>query len=126
MSLVESRIDKWLWAARFFKTRALAVEACKADHIKIDERCAKPASLVRPHQIVEVRLPDITRTVRVKELPGKRIGAKLLADHLDDLTPLSEYERQKEFRRSAPAKRERGSGRPTKKERRETDRFFGV
>lgn len=120
------RLDKWLWATRIFKTRALAVEACQRERVTIDDRTAKPASSVRPGQVIEVRLPDTTRTVRVTNLTDKRIGAKLVDDYLEDLTPVSEYERQKEFWRSAPARRERGSGRPTKKDRRETDRFFGL
>lgn len=125
MSRTEVRIDKWLWATRFFKTRGLAVQACQGDRVKIDDRSAKPASTVSPGRIIEVRLPGITRTVRVTDVTDKRVGPRLVEAYLEDLTPSSEYERQKEFRRSSPARRERGSGRPTKKERRETDRFFG-
>lgn len=126
MSLTELRIDKWLWAVRFYKTRALAMKACQTGRIKIDDRIAKPSSAIRPSQMVEIRQPDITRKVNVKELTAKRVGPKLVDEYVEDLTPLSEYERQKQYWQRSPARRERGSGRPTKKDRRETDRFFGI
>lgn len=119
------RIDKWLWATRLFKTRPLAAEACQGDHVKIDGRNVKPARIVRPGDVIRIRRPDIVRTVAVKRIVGKRIPAKEVEQYVEDLTPPAEYERQKHYWRDTPAKRARGSGRPTKKERRETDRFFG-
>ncbi len=120
------RVDKWLWATRIFKTRPQAAEACRAEHVKIDGQNAKPARPVRPGDVILVRRPDLVKTVRVKDLAEKRVGAKLVDDYLEDLTPPAEYERQRKYWESNPAQRERGSGRPTKKERRETDRFFGI
>lgn len=126
MSVDGVRIDKWLWATRLFKTRPKGAEACHAERIKIGGRSVKPSRAVHPGEIIEIRQPGILKTVRVKELIHKRIGPKEVEQYLEDLTPASEYQRQKEFREQSLAQRERGSGRPTKKDRRETDRFFGL
>jgi ribosome-associated heat shock protein Hsp15 len=120
------RVDKWLWATRLFKTRAQAAQACLGDRVKIGLYNVKPARLVRPGEIIIVRRPDLLRTVQVKAIVDKRIGPKQVGDFLEDLTPPAEYQRQKEFLRASPARRERGSGRPTKKDRRDTDQFFGL
>lgn len=122
----EVRIDKWLWATRVFKTRTQAREACMGGHVKVDEKKVKPSRSLRAGEVVRIQLPDITRTVRVKDVTENRVGAKLVENYQEDLTPLTEYDRRKEFWRGSPAQRARGSGRPTKKERRETDRFFGL
>ena len=124
MSETEVRIDKWLWATRVFKTRSQATRACLGGHVKVDDRNVKPSRPVHPGDVVRIASADITRTVRVKELIENRVGPKLVEDYLEDLTPLDEYARQKAFRSGSPAQRERGAGRPTKKDRRETDRFF--
>lgn len=126
MAEAQLRIDRWLYATRIFKTRPLATKACQAGRVSIDNRSAKPSSMVRPDQIIEIRLPDMTRTVRVKDLTDKRVGPKLVSDFLEELTPQSEHDRRREYWQRSPAKRDPGSGRPTKKERRETDRFFGI
>lgn len=118
------RIDKWLWATRLFKTRKLATEGCASDHVKIEGANVKPSRKVQLEEVVTIRQRDITRSVRVKAFVEKRVGAKLVGDYLEDMTPESEYERQKEFWRNAPAQRTRGTGRPTKKDRREMEAFF--
>lgn len=120
------RIDKWLWATRVFKTRPLATQACQRERIKINERNVKPSRLIRPGDVIEIRRPDILKTIRVKAVVAKRISPKQVVDYIEDLTPPAEYERQKEFLKTSTARRERGSGRPTKKERRDTDRFFEI
>jgi ribosome-associated heat shock protein Hsp15 len=125
MSEGEVRIDKWLWATRVFKTRPEAAQACQGDRVQIGEINVKPGRLVRPGEVIVVRRPDLLRTLQVKAIVAKRVGPKKVGDFLEDLTPPAEYERQKEFHRASPARRERGSGRPTKKERRDTDQFFG-
>ncbi|SRR5690606_14447503 len=122
----ELRIDKWLWAVRLFKTRSLAMQACQGGRVKVDGRNVKPAASVRPGNVVEVSHPGFTKTVRVKDLTDRRVGAKLVEVFLEDLTPDEEYQRQCEFQSRSPALRARGTGRPTKKDRRETDRFFGL
>jgi ribosome-associated heat shock protein Hsp15 len=122
----EVRIDKWLWAMRLFKTRSQATQACLGGHVKVEEKSVKPARIVHPGDMLVIHLPDITRTVQIRETTDKRVAARLVEKFLEDLTPDSEYERRKEFWSSSPAQRARGTGRPTKKERRTTDRFFGL
>jgi len=119
------RLDKWLWAMRFYKTRSLAAQACDAGRIQVQAQSGKPARLVHVGEVVEVALRDIIRTVRIKALTPNRVGPKLVPDFLEDLTPESEYQRQKEYWESSPAQRLRGAGRPSKKDRREISRFFG-
>lgn len=119
----ETRLDKYLWAVRFYKTRRLAVEACQGNRVKVNDAPAKPSRNVRPGDVLEIRLPEIVRTVRILALTERRIGPKLVADHLEDLTPESEYKRREERKFNQEGLRPRGLGRPTKKERREIERF---
>ncbi|MSU23924.1 MAG: RNA-binding S4 domain-containing protein [Opitutus sp.] len=120
-----ARLDKWLWAVRVFKARALATDACRTGHVEVNGRPAKPARAVRPGELVTVRQGIITRTFRVEAAPRARVGAKLVAEFCTDLTPDSEFEKLREQRRQHVLAREPGSGRPTKRERREIDGFFG-
>lgn len=118
------RIDKWLWAVRLFKTRSQANEACRAGHVKIRGEAVKPARTVRIGDLLQVQTEIVTYTVRVIGSPPHRVGAKLVPQFLEDLTPPSEYEK-----RRAPAAQplltwERGRGRPTKRDRRALDEFF--
>jgi ribosome-associated heat shock protein Hsp15 len=126
MSEAEMRVDKWLWAVRLFKTRSLASKACLDNKVSVQGAEAKPSRLLRLDDQVEVRLRDITRTVRVAGLTANRIGPKRVGEFIEDLTPEAEYQRQKEFWASSPAQRLRGAGRPTKRERREIGKFFGL
>ena len=114
------RLDQWLWAVRIFKSRNLAAEAIKGGRVKVNEVATKPAHEVRAAEIVTVTLPTIVRTLRVMVAPRSRVGAKLVREYMEDLTPAEEFERQRE-RAAAPGMREAGSGRPTKRERREID-----
>jgi ribosome-associated heat shock protein Hsp15 len=116
------RIDKWLWAVRLFKTRSLATTACRAGHVKMNGENVKPAHAVKIGQVFSVRSADLTRTVKVIGLLEKRVGAKLVPDYLEDLTPAAEYLRAAEDRAQPKApKRAKGAGRPTKKERRQLE-----
>lgn len=118
------RIDKWLWAVRIFKTRSQATEACKKGHITIGESIVKASREVHVGEVVKVRKSPITKSFKVLALSGKRMGAKLVADFVEDVTPPEEtelLEMQKHMRWSA---REKGTGRPTKKDRRDLDDFF--
>lgn len=118
------RIDKWLWAVRLYKTRSQATEACKKGHVSIGELPVKASREVHVGEVVKVRKPPIVRSFEVLELTGKRMGAKLVADFLKDVTPNEELEileMQKHMRWSERAK---GTGRPTKKDRRDLDDFF--
>ena len=119
------RINKWLWAVRIYKTRTMAGEACRAGKIKIDGIAVKPSRIIKPEDIITVSLGPLTRTVRVKALIHNRVSAKLVPDSLEDLTPAEEYERIKFMQELNAERRDRGTGRPKKKERRLIDRLKG-
>jgi ribosome-associated heat shock protein Hsp15 len=123
--LASVRIDKWLWATRLFKTRALATEACKGGKVSIDGQPLKPSRELRGGETVTVRSLTLTRTVKVLGLVDKRVGPKLVAAYLQDLTPAEEYLKamQQQRETAAAGVRPKGSGRPTKKERRQLDRL---
>ncbi|MEA5111875.1 Heat shock protein 15 [bioreactor metagenome] len=119
------RIDKWLWAVRIYKTRTMAGEACRAGKIKIDGIAVKPSRIIKPEDVITVSLGPLTRTVKVKALIHNRVSAKLVPESLEDLTPAEEYERIKFMQELNAERRDRGTGRPTKKERRLIDRLKG-
>jgi ribosome-associated heat shock protein Hsp15 len=118
------RLDKWLWAVRVFKTRPLATDACRRGTVEINGLVAKPARAVRAGEIVVVKQPLLTRTLQVVGVPFSRVGAKLLGDFFLELTPASEFEKQREHGLQRVLDRPKGSGRPTKRERRSLDRYF--
>ena len=89
------RIDKWLWAVRIFKTRNQASEACRSGKVKIEEVVVKPSRELKLNDIIEIRLGIITKTVKVTGLIHNRVAAKFVNDHLTDLTPAEEYDKQK-------------------------------
>lgn len=115
------RLDKWLWATRVFKTRGLATDACRAGQVKIGGQSVKPAREVRPGDVIVAWNGVFTRTVKVRALIENRVGAKLVADHLEDLTP--EVERNRRAERSFTPIPLAGKSRPTKKERRQLEQF---
>lgn len=119
-----ARLDKWLWAVRLFKSRALATDACRAGSVTINELSAKPGRDVHAGETVCVRQGLVMRTLRVVGVPRSRVGAKLVAEFCTDLTPASEWEKVKEQRLQHVLAREKGSGRPTKRDRRLLDRLF--
>jgi ribosome-associated heat shock protein Hsp15 len=119
----EVRIDKWLWAVRIYKTRTLAGDSCRAGKVKIDGIAVKPSRSVKTGDVLVVSIGPLTRTLKVKALIHNRVSAKLVPDSLEDLTPVEEYERIKFMHELNAEKRDRGTGRPTKKERRTIDRL---
>lgn len=119
------RLDKWLWAVRLYKTRPLAIEACNGGKVKIAGVAVKPARNVHPGEIITATTGDITRTVKVVALLDKRVGAQLVAHFLEDLTPPEELTKPREPNFQTPFQRPKGSGRPTKKERRNFEEHFG-
>ncbi|HVZ64249.1 MAG TPA: S4 domain-containing protein [Lacunisphaera sp.] len=121
----DPRLDKWLWSVRVFKTRPLATAACRAGHVKIGELEAKPGRDIHVGEVITVRLGLVTRTLRVVALPRSRVAAKQVPEYLADLTPAAEYERAKQAGIEHMLARERGMGRPTKKDRRDMGRLFG-
>lgn len=124
MARENMRIDKWLWCVRLFKSRSMAADACDRGWITMDGFIVKPSRAVRQGDTVQVKIPPMVKTIYIKELPPSRVSAKLLSGLIDDLTPDTEYEKLETFRQQMAASRPRGSGRPTKRERREIDQFF--
>jgi len=120
-----ARIDKWLWAVRVFRTRSLATDACRAGSVTVNGQPAKPARDVRPGERVVVRLGLIHRTLEVRGVPPARVGAALVPVYCADHTPPAEYEQARAQRVQQLLARAKGSGRPTKRDRRRLDRLFG-
>jgi ribosome-associated heat shock protein Hsp15 len=117
------RADKWLWSVRLFKTRSLAAEACRKGKISIDNIPVKPSRLLKEADIIRLQRPPVLYTYRVKGVPDRRLPAKLVNLYLEDLTPAGESEKLTLKNLVVFSKRDRGSGRPTKKERRLIDRL---
>ena len=120
----EARIDKWMWAARIFKTRTIAAEACKTGRISINGSQVKPARMVKPGDVVQVRKPPVTYSFKVLQAIEKRVGAKLVPEIMENVTTPDQYELLEMSKISGFVDRARGTGRPTKKERRDLDEFF--
>ena len=117
------RIDKYLWAVRLFKTRSIATDACRAGKVKMNDMPVKPSHEISVGEIYELNIEQMHRTVQVKELLANRVGAKLVENYLTDLTPPEEYERIQMVRQYGFEHRDRGAGRPTKRDRREIEEF---
>ncbi len=120
----EARIDKWLWAARIFKTRTIAAEACKKGRISINGIQVKPSHMIKTGEIVQVKKPPITYSFKVLQTIEKRVGAKLVPEILENITTPDQYELLEMSRINGFIGRARGTGRPTKKERRNLDEFM--
>ena len=112
------RIDKWLWAARLFKTRAIATDAIKGGKVKIDDTPVKPSREVKEGDIIQVQIEQLHKVVQVKSLVKNRVPPKMVPEVYTDLTPPEEYERIEFMHAYKTEWRDRGAGRPTKKERR--------
>ena len=119
----EARIDKWLWAVRIFKTRTIAAEACKKGRISINGTQVKPSRMIKPGEVIQVKKPPITYSFKVLQTIEKRVGAKLVQEMLDNVTTPDQYELLEMNKISGFVDRARGTGRPTKKERRSLDKF---
>ena len=120
----EARIDKWLWAARIFKTRSIAVDAIKNGRVTIQGVNVKPSRMVKEGEVVSVRKPPITYSFKILKTIEQRVGAKLLPEIYENVTPPDQYELLEMNRISGFVDRQRGTGRPTKKERRALDEFL--
>lgn len=121
--MAEVRVDKWLWAMRVFKTRTIATDACKKGRVSMGGVVVKPSRTVKPGDIVDVKKPPITYTFRVVQVSNNRLGAKLVPDYLENLTPQSQYDLLEMNRISGFVDRRKGLGRPTKRDGRELNRF---
>lgn len=120
----EARIDKWMWAARIFKTRTIAAKACKKGRIYINGAQAKPARMIKPGDTIQVKKPPITYSFKVIQAIEKRVGAKLVPEIMENVTTPDQYELLEMSKISGFVNRAKGTGRPTKKDRRDLDEFF--
>ncbi len=121
--LQEERIDKWLWATRIFKTRSMATDACKKGRVMVDGVCIKPSRNIKIGDTISVRKPPVTYTFEVTGLTEARIGAKLVPQYLINKTTKDQYELLDMVKISGFVNRQKGLGRPTKKEGRELAHF---
>lgn len=121
----EVRIDKWLWAVRVFKTRTIATEAIKKGRVSVGDNPnpVKPSRTIRIGDTINVRKPPITYTFRVLALTENRLGARLVGEYLENITPQSQYDLLEIVKISGFADRRKGLGRPTKREGRELSKF---
>jgi len=117
------RIDKYLWCVRYYKTRNTATEAAKKGHIKINGQVVKPSREVFPLDEIELRKNQINYKLKVNDIPESRLGAKLVDIYRTDLTPKEAYEALELLKFSKDYYRKKGTGRPTKKDRRDIDDF---
>ena len=119
----EVRVDKWLWAMRVFKTRTVATEACKKGRVYVGDTVIKPSRTIKVGDVVKVRKPPVTYSFRVLALTQNRLGAKLVPDYMENITPKSELDLLDVVRISGFIDRRKGLGRPTKREGRELAEF---
>lgn len=120
---MEARIDKWLWAVRVFKTRTMAVEECRKGRVTINGSQVKASRMVKPGDVVQVKMPPVTYSFKVLQAIEKRVGAKLVSESMENVTAPDQYELLEMSKIGGFVDRVRGSGRPTKKDRRDMDEF---
>ncbi|OAD42564.1 RNA-binding S4 domain-containing protein [Polaribacter atrinae] len=117
------RIDKYLWCIRIFKTRSLASTACKKGQVKIDNKSLKPSKEVFGDELILVRKNQINYQIKVLDLPESRVGAKIVDLYRKDVTPKEEFEKTDLLKYAKDYYRKKGTGRPTKKDRRDIDDY---
>lgn len=118
------RVDKFLWCVRYHKTRSIATEACKQGKVRVNDAIVKPSREVFPTDKLTVRKNQINYQIEVLDLPKSRVGAKLVNLYINDITPKEEFEKLELLKYSQDYYRKKGTGRPTKKDRRELDDWF--
>lgn len=118
------RVDKFLWCVRYFKTRSLATTACRQGKIKIKEDSVKPSREVYPGDRITVRKDQINYELEVLDIPQNRVGAKLTGLYMNDVTPREAFEKLELLKYSKEYYRKKGTGRPTKKDRRDIEDWF--
>lgn len=123
---MDCRIDKWLFEVRLFKTRSLASEACKKGHVLIDGTPVKSSREIKPGDIINLRRAPVVYTYEVLAIPTGRVGAKLVPQYLRDITTPEMLELLEVLRIDQANNRQKGLGRPTKKDRRDLDEFFSL
>lgn len=124
MEKIEERLDKFLWSIRVYKTRSEATEACKSGKVKVNGMESKPSKEVKENDIIEVRKGSVHYQYRVIIPIGNRQGAKVVSQYAEDITPQEELDKLNAPFETIFLKRDRGTGRPTKKERRDLEKFI--
>ncbi|MCF0191607.1 MAG: RNA-binding S4 domain-containing protein [Marinilabiliaceae bacterium] len=122
---MEARIDKFLWSVRIYKTRSIAAEAIKKGRITMGGTQVKASRIVKIGDVVSVRVPPATRSFSIIDIPRSRVGAKLVPNYITEVTPQDQLEIIELQRLASTMNRQKGLGRPTKKDRRDIDSFFG-
>ena len=117
------RIDKYLWCVRYFKTRSLATVACKKGHVRVNDEIVKPSRDVYPTDKIQLRKDQINYTLTIHDIPPNRVGAKLVDIYRTDTTPKEAFAANELLKYSKDYYRKKGTGRPTKKDRRDIDDF---
>ena len=118
------RVDKYLWCTRYYKTRNIATTACKKGQIKVNDQVVKPSREVYPTDVIELRKNQINYKLVVNDIPTNRVGAKLVDIYRTDVTPKEEFKTQEVLKYSKDYYRKKGTGRPTKKDRRDIEDFY--
>ncbi len=118
------RIDKYLWCTRYFKTRNQATEACKKGHVRIGDQVVKPSREVLPQDEITLRKNQMNLSLKVLDIPPQRVGAKWVGIYREDTTSQESLEHMKAIRTTREYYRQKGTGRPTKKDRRELDDYL--
>ncbi|HOZ30893.1 MAG TPA: S4 domain-containing protein [Bacteroidales bacterium] len=124
--LTTIRIDKYLWSVRVFKSRNMASEECKKSHVLVNSFPVKPSHAIKVNDLIQIKMHPILKSFAVLGLIEKRVSAVLAKQYINDITPADEYnklEMHKNIQRMAFVKQEKGTGRPTKKDRRQIDKF---
>ena len=121
---MEVRIDKWLWVVRLYKTRSLATEACKKGRVQIQGTAVKPSRVVKTGDIIQIKHPPVVYSFKVLAPAQNRMNARLVPEFMENVTTADQLELIELGKLAAKTARERGTGRPTKKERRDMDDFF--
>jgi ribosome-associated heat shock protein Hsp15 len=118
------RADKFLWSVRLFKTRAMATEACEKKQVIVNDITIKPSRQLKAGEVFKVKHPPIYRIYKIKQILHNRVGAALVPEYLEEITPKEDIETLELINKSVFLKRDRGTGRPTKKERRDLSDYF--
>ncbi|MCD8164808.1 MAG: RNA-binding S4 domain-containing protein [Bacteroides sp.] len=119
----EARIDKWMWAVRIFKSRSIAVEACKKGRVMINDKQVKPSRMIKTGDVIQVKKSPIVYSFKVLQPIERRVGAKLVPEYMENVTTPDQYEILEMSKISGFMNRARGTGRPTKRDRRDLEDF---
>lgn len=117
------RVDKYLWCIRYYKTRTIATTACKKGQVRVNDDVVKPSREVYPLDIIQLRIDQINYKLKVNDIPESRVGAKLVDLYRTDITPKEQFEAKELLKYSKDYYRKKGTGRPTKKDRRDIDGY---